>query len=51
MKEKFYKMALRPDMMHGLETVALTKRQAAELEAPELKMLKIFIGRNQNGLD
>lgn len=31
-------------MMYGLETVALTKRQEAELEMAELKML-IFVLR------
>lgn len=31
-------------MMYGLEMVALTKRQAAELEVAELKMLRFPLG-------
>ena len=29
-------------MLYGLETVALTKRQEAEMEVAELKMLRLF---------
>lgn len=35
-KGKVYKMAVRPVMMYGLETVAVTKRQEAELEVVEI---------------
>ena len=35
----YYKVAVRPAMLYGLETVALTKRQEAEMEVAELKML------------
>ena len=35
-------------MLFGLEVVALTKRQEAELEVAELK---IFIGRDKDGQD
>ena len=31
-KGKVYKVAVRPAMLYGLETVALTKRQEAEVE-------------------
>ena len=31
-------------MVSGLETVALRKRQAAELEVAEIKMLRFFLG-------
>ena len=31
-KGKVYKVAVRPTMLYGLETVALTKRQEAEME-------------------
>ena len=31
-------------MLYGLETVALTKRQEAELEMAELKMLRFSLG-------
>ena len=54
-KEKVYKAAVRPAMLYGLETVALTKRQEAEMEVAELKMLRFALGvtrmddiRNEN---
>ena len=31
-------------MLYGLETVALTKRQEAEMEVAELKMLRLSLG-------
>ena len=31
-------------MLYGLETVALTKRQEAELEVAEMKMLRFSLG-------
>lgn len=37
-KGKDYKMAVRPAMMYGLVTMALTKRQEAGPEVAELKM-------------
>ena len=39
-KGKVYKVAVRPAMLYGLETGALTKRQEAEMEVTELKMLR-----------
>ena len=44
MKGKIYKMVMRPAMLYGLETVALTKSQEAELEVAELKMLRFVLG-------
>ena len=38
-KEKFYRMVVRPAMMNGLETLAIGRRQEAELEVEELKIL------------
>ena len=38
LKGKMYKVAMRPAMLYGLET-ARTKRQEAEMEVAELKML------------
>ncbi|KAK2899938.1 hypothetical protein Q8A73_013067 [Channa argus] len=38
MKGKVFKTVVRPAMLFGLETVALKKRQEAELEVAELKM-------------
>ena len=43
-KGKVYKVAVRPAMLYGLETVALTKRQQAEMEVAELKMLRFSLG-------
>ena len=41
-KGKVYRVAVRPAMLYpyGLETVALTKRQEAEMEVAEMKMLR-----------
>ena len=36
-KGKVYKVAVRPAMLYGLDTVTLTKRQEAEMEVAELK--------------
>ena len=43
-KGKVYRVAVRPAMLYGLETVALTKRQEAEMELAELKMLRFSLG-------
>ena len=43
-KGKVYRVAVRPAMLYGLETVALTKRQEAEMEVAELKMLQFALG-------
>ena len=43
-KGKVYRVAVRPAMLYGLETVALTKRQEAEMEVSELKMLRFSLG-------
>ena len=40
MKGKVCKVALRPAMLCGLEPVALTKRQEAEMEVAEVKMFR-----------
>ena len=51
-KGKVYKVAVRPAMLYGLETVALTKRQEAEMEVAELKMLRFSLGVTiKNGQD
>ncbi|KAK2920711.1 hypothetical protein Q8A73_000196 [Channa argus] len=44
MKGKMFKTVVRPEMLFGLETVALKKRQEAELEVAELKMLRFSLG-------
>ena len=43
-KGKVYRTVVRPAMLYGLETVALSKRQVAELEVAELKMLRFSLG-------
>ncbi|KAF7711788.1 hypothetical protein HF521_000799, partial [Silurus meridionalis] len=43
-KGKVYRTVVRPAMLYGLETVALSKRQEAELEVAELKMLRFSLG-------
>ena len=43
-KGKVYKVAVRPAMLYGLETVALAKRQEAEMEVAELNMLRFSLG-------
>ena len=43
-KGKVYRVAVRPAMLYGLETAALTKRQEAEMEVAELKMLRFSLG-------
>ena len=49
-KGKVYRVAVRPAMLFGLETVALTKRQEAEMEVAELKLnVTIFIRSDKNG--
>ncbi|XP_013866635.1 uncharacterized protein LOC106519479 [Austrofundulus limnaeus] len=44
MKGKMFKTVVRPTMLFGLETVAMTKRQEAELEVAEMKMLRFSLG-------
>ena len=41
---KVYNMVVRPAMMYGSETVALTKRQEPEMEMTELKMFRFSSG-------
>ena len=43
-KGKMYKVTLIPATLYGLETVALAKRQEAEMELAELRMLRFSLG-------
>ena len=43
-KGKVYSRVVRPAMLYGLETVALTNKQVAELEVAEMKMLRFSLG-------
>ena len=39
-KGKVYSLVVRPAMVYGLETVAVTKKQVEEMEVTEMKMLR-----------
>ena len=43
-KRKVYSSVVRPAMMYGLETVAVTKKQVEEIEVAKIKMLRFAIG-------
>ena len=43
-KGKVYSSVVRPAMVYGLETVAVTKKQVEEMEVAEMKMLKFAMG-------
>jgi len=55
LKGKLHRLMVRPAMLYGLETVALTKAQEKKLEVAEMKMLRYEVGvarkdktRNEN---
>ena len=39
-KGKMYKSVVRPAMLYGMETVAVTERQMGKMEVAELKMVR-----------
>ena len=43
-KGKVYKVAVIPAMLYGLETVAPTKIQEADMEVVEMKMIRFSLG-------
>ena len=43
-KGKVYSSMVRPPMVYGLETVAVTKKQVEEMEVAEMKMLRFAMG-------
>ena len=43
-KGKMYSSVVRPAMVYGLETVAVTKKQVKEMEVAEMEMLRFAIG-------
>ena len=43
-KGKVYSSVVRPAMLYGLETVAVTKKQVEEMEVAEMKMLRFTMG-------
>lgn len=44
MKGKVYKTVVRPEMLVGQEPAPLKKREEAELEVAEMKMLRFSLG-------
>ena len=43
-KGKMYKSVVRPAMLYGMETVAVTERQVGKMEVAELKMVRWPLG-------
>ena len=43
-KGKVYSSVVRPAMVYGVETVAVTKKQMEEMEVAEMKMLRFAMG-------
>ena len=43
-KGKVYSSVVRPAMVYGLETVAVTKKQVEEMEVAKMKMLRFTMG-------
>ena len=43
-KGKMYKCVVRPALMYGMETVAVTERQVKKMEVAELKMVRWALG-------
>ena len=43
-KGKVYSSVVRPAMVYGLETVAVTKKQVEEMEVAQMKMLRFTMG-------
>ena len=43
-KGKVYSSVVRPAMVYGLETVAVTKKQMEDMEVAEIKMLRFTMG-------
>ena len=43
-KGKVYSSVVRPAMMYGLETVAVTKKQMEEMEVTEIELLRFAMG-------
>ena len=46
-KGKVYSSVVRPAMVYGLETVAVTKKQVEEMEVAEMKMLRFAMGETR----
>ena len=43
-KSKMYRSVVRPAMLYGMETVAMTEKQVGKMEVVELKMVRWTLG-------
>ena len=50
-KEKIYKYAVRPAVLYGMETVAVTERMVKKMGAAELKMVRWALGVTLKDID
>ena len=50
-KGKMYKSVVRPAMLYGMETVAVTERQMGKMEVAELKSGEMGTGSDKKGQD
>ena len=50
-KGKVYSSVVRPAMVYGIVTVAVTKKQVEELEVAEMKMLRFACGSDEKRSD
>ena len=48
-KGKMYKSVVRPTMLYGMKTVAVTERQMGKMEVAELKMVRWALGVTRKG--
>ena len=46
-KGRMYKTMIRPAMLYGMETVAVTKGQERKMEVAEMKMLRFSLGKTR----
>lgn len=47
LKGRLYKTMVRPAMLYGMETVAVTKGQERKMEVAEMKMLRFSLGKTR----
>ena len=50
-KGKMFKSVVRPAMLYGMETVAVTEKQMENMEVTELKMVRWALGSDKKGQD
>ena len=47
-KGRMYNTMIRPAMLYGMETVAVTKGQERKMEVAEMKILRFFLGKTRH---